>query len=351
MMSLLQETLDKITGIDEQVKKESRDHIDVLLKPVGSLGVLEEIAEQLSAITGKVIPEIDKKMVLCFAGDHGVCDEGVSAAPQVFTEIMTPMIAAYKTGVGVLCRQAGAEVTVYDVGMIPDLPEDCDAIDKKIRRGTANMRKEAAMTREEAIKALEVGIEAANKAIDEGYQVLGTGEMGIGNTTPSTAIFAVLGEVDPNEITGVGANLSKELTQNKAQVIRDAIALNTPDKNDGIDVLSKVGGLEIGAMAGVMLAGAARKVPVVVDGYISTASAAIAITLKPEVKEYLICSHASDEKGAKFGSELLGFKPFLHMDMRLGEGSGAALAFNLLDAAVAMNRDMATYGDVNMGVV
>lgn len=350
-MSLLQETLDKIQKIDEAAKKQSRERIDILLKPVGSLGVLENIAEQLSAITGEVIPDIKKKAVLCFAGDHGVCDEGVSAAPQVFTELMTPMIAAYRTGVGVLSRLAGADVFVYDVGMIPDLPADCDAVDKKIRRGTANMRKEPAMTHEEAVKALEIGIEAANEAVEKGYRVLGTGEMGIGNTTPSTAIFAVLGDVDPEEITGVGANLSEDLTKNKAQVIRDAIALNKPDKNDPVDILSKVGGLEIAAMTGVMLAGAANHVPVVVDGYISTASAAIAIALKPEVRDYLICSHASDEKGAKFGSELLNFAPFLHMDMRLGEGSGAALAFYLLDAAVAMNRDMATYADVNMDVV
>ena len=230
-MSLLQETLDKIQKIDETAKKKSRERIDILLKPVGSLGVLENIAEQLSAITGEVIPDIKKKAVLCFAGDHGVCDEGVSAAPQVFTELMTPMIAAYRTGVGVLSRLAGADVFVYDVGMIPDLPADCDAVDKKIRRGTANMRKEPAMTREEAVKALEIGIEAANEAIEKGYKVLGTGEMGIGNTTPSTAIFAVLGDVDPEKITGVGANLSEDLTKNKAQVIRDAIALNQQDKN------------------------------------------------------------------------------------------------------------------------
>lgn len=350
-MSLLKETLDKIQKIDQTAKTQSREHIDVLLKPVGSLGVLEAVAEQLSGITGEMIPDIHKKAILCFAGDHGVCEEGVSAAPQVFTQIMTPMIAAYKTGVGVLSRQAGADVFVYDVGMIPDLPADCDAVDKKIRRGTANMRKEAAMTKDEAVRSLEVGIETALEAIGNGYKVLGTGEMGIGNTTPSTAIFAVLGEVDPDEITGVGANLSEELTQNKAQVIRDAIALNQPDKKDGVDILAKVGGLEIGAMAGVMLAGAANRVPVVVDGYISTAAAAIAIALKPEVKDYLISSHSSDEKGAKFGSDLIGFAPFLHMDMRLGEGSGAALAFHILDAAIAMNRDMATYGDVNMDVV
>lgn len=350
-MNTLDKTISEIVAVNEEAKKTARERIDVLLKPVGSLGALESIAEQLAAITGETIPDIGKKVVLCFAGDHGVCEEGISAAPQVFTEIMTPMIAKYKTGVGVLAKEAGADVVVTDVGMIPDLPEDTDAIDKKIRRGTANMKKEPAMTRDEAITALEIGIDAANEAVAKGYRVIGTGEMGIGNTTPSTAIIAVLGDVDPAEITGVGANLSENLMQNKIQVIRDAIALNQPDKNDGIDVVAKVGGLEIASMAGAMLGGAANKVPVVVDGFISTAAAAIAIAIAPEVKDYLICSHASNEKGSAFASEFLGFSPFLHMDMRLGEGSGAALAFHILDAAIAMNRDMATYGDVNMGVV
>jgi nicotinate-nucleotide--dimethylbenzimidazole phosphoribosyltransferase len=350
-MTLLKETLDKITPINEEARAASRERIDVLLKPVGSLGVLEDLAEQLSAITGEIIPDVSKKCVLTYAGDHGVCDEGVSAAPQVFTDIMTPMIAEYRTGVGVLARLNGADVFVYDVGMKNPLPADCKAVDKNVKRCTDNMRKGPAMSRDEAAAALEVGIETANDAIAKGYKVLGTGEMGIGNTTPSTAIFAVFGGVDPGEITGVGANLSAEMTSSKAQVIRDAIAVNAPDKNDALDVLAKVGGLEIAAMAGAMLAGAAAHVPVVIDGYISTAAAAIAIGLKPEVKDYLICSHASDEKGAQYGSSLIGFTPFLHMNMRLGEGSGAALSFSIIDAAVAMNRDMATYGDVNMDVV
>ncbi len=323
----------------------------MLLKPVGSLGVLEDIAEQVSAITGEIIPDLSKKAILTFAGDHRVCDESVSAAPQIFTDIMTPMIADYRTGVGVLAKTAGADVYVYDVGMINDLPGDCKAVCKKVKRGADNIRKGPAMSKEEAIAALEVGIETAQEAIAAGYRVLGTGEMGIGNTTPSTAIFAVYGGVDPAEITGVGANLSEELTANKAQVLRDAIAINTPDKDDALDVLAKVGGLEIAAMAGVMLACAAAHIPAVVDGFISTASAAIAIGLKPEVKDYLICSHASDEKGANYGSALLGFTPFLNMNMRLGEGSGAALAFHIIDAALAMNREMATYGDVDMAVV
>lgn len=350
-MKLFEETLQAIQPVNAEVRTASEERVNCLLKPVGSLGVLEDLANQLAAVTGEVIPDVSKKCVLTFAGDHGVCDEGVSAAPQVFTDIMTPMIADYKTGVGVLARTAGADVFVYDVGMKNPLPEDCKAVNKNVRRCAGNIRKGPAMTKEEAIAALEVGIEAANEKIAEGYKVLGTGEMGIGNTTPSTAIFAVFGDVDPEEITGVGANLADDMIANKVQTLRDAIEINKPDKNDALDVLAKVGGLEIAAMAGVMLAGAAAKVPVVVDGYISTASAAIAIGLDANVKDYLICSHASDEKGAAYGSKLLGFAPYLHMAMRLGEGSGAALAFFLIDAAVAMTRDMATYGDVNMDLV
>lgn len=213
------------------------------------------------------------------------------------------------------------------------------------------MKKGPAMSREEAVKSLEVGIDVAQRAIDNGYNILGTGEVGISNTTASAAIIAVLSGVDPGELTGAGANLSEDKQVIKAQVIRDAIALNQPDKTDAIDVLAKVGGFEIGAMAGAMLAGAANHIPVLIDGFISTAAAAIAIGIDPKVKGYLICSHASAEKGAAFASEFIGAKPFLNMGMRLGEGSGAAIAFNIVESALYMNREMATYGDVGLGVV
>ena len=350
-MSLLNKTLEKIEPLNEEMMKRSKERVDFLLKPVGSLGVLEEIAVQLSGITGKMFPKISQKAMLVFAGDHGVFEEGVSAAPQEVTGLMTHMTVAGKSGVGALCKQAGADIFVCDVGMISDAAPDANIIVKKIRKGTANMRKGPAMTYDEAKRALEVGIEVAEKAIKDGYTILGTGEVGICNTTPSAAIFAVLGGVDPRELTGAGANLSEDKMIHKAQVIRDAIALNKPDKKDAIDVLAKVGGLEIGAMAGAMLAGAANHVPVVIDGFISTAAAAIAIALKPEVKGFLICSHASEEKGAAFGSKFIGAKPFLNMGMRLGEGSGAAIAFNIIEGALYMNREMATYGDVGLGVV
>ena len=321
----------------------------MVAKPLHSLGLLEDAVVKIAGITGTADVTLGRRAVLMMCADNGVVAEGVTQTGQEVTAIVAENAAKGDSSVCRMARISGADVVAVDVGIAR--PVNNAVLNRNIRRGTRNIAAEPAMTEEEAGAALQTGIDLVRQKKAEGYGLFALGEMGIGNTTPSTAIFAVLGDVDPEEITGVGANLSEDLTKNKAQVIRDAIALNKPDKNDPVDILSKVGGLEIAAMTGVMLAGAACHVPVVVDGYISTASAAIAIALKPEVKDYLICSHASDEKGAKFGSELLDFAPFLHMDMRLGEGSGAALAFYLLDAAVAMNRDMATYADVNMDVV
>lgn len=350
-MSLLNETLEKIQPLNEEMMKTAKERVDFLLKPVGSLGTLEEIAVQLAGITGEMYPDVSKKAMLVFVGDHGVFEEGVAAAPQEVTGLMAQMVIAGKSGVAALSKQAGADIFVCDVGMMSDLEPKSKILDKKIRKGTSNMRKGPAMTRDEAILSLEAGIDVAVRAISNGYNILGTGEVGISNTTASAAIISALSGVDPGELTGAGANLSEDKMITKAQVIRDAIALNKPDKEDAIEVLSKVGGFEIGAMAGAMLAGAAYQVPVLIDGFISTAAAAIAIGINPEVKGYLICSHASAEKGAAFASEFIGAKPFLNMGMRLGEGSGAAIAFNIVEAALYMNREMATYGDVGLGVV
>ena len=350
-MDLLNKTLEKIGPLNEEMMKKTRERVDFLLKPVGSLGVLEEIMVQVAGITGEMHPEFDKKAILMFAGDHGVFVEGVAAAPQEVTALMANMTVAGKSGVAALAKQAGADVFVCDVGMLSDVDPEAGILMKKIRKGTDNMRKGPAMSRDEAIQSLEIGIDMANRSIGNGYRLLGTGEVGICNTTPSAAIISVLSGIDPGELTGAGANLSEEKMIVKAQVIRDAIALNQPDKEDGLDVLGKVGGFEIGAMAGAMLAGAANKVPVVIDGFISTAAAAIAITLKPEVKNYLLYSHASIEKGAAFASEFIGAKPFLNMGMRLGEGSGSALAFNIIESALRVNKEMITYGEVGVGVV
>ena len=349
-MSLLNETLAKIQPLNQEMMNTAKERVDFLLKPVGSLGTLEEIAVQLAGITGEMYPDVSKKAMLVFAADHGVFEEGVAAAPQEVTGLMAQMVVTGKSGVAALSKQAGADIFVCDVGMNADLEPKSKILDKKIRKATSNMRKGPAMTREEAVQSLEVGIDVAQRAINNGYNILGTGEVGISNTTASAAIISALSGVDAAELTGAGANLSEDKQVVKAQVIRDAIALNQPDKTDAIDVLAKVGGFEIGAMAGAMLAGAANHIPVLIDGFISTA-AALAIGINPEVKGYLICSHASAEKGAAYASEFIGAKPFLNMGMRLGEGSGAAIAFNIVEAALYMNREMATYGDVGLGVV
>lgn len=349
-MSKLQETIKKIQSPNKEIMKETREYVDGLLKPVGSLGVLEDIVVQISGIIGTNDFPVLKKAVIVCAADHGICEEDITSAPQVVTTLMTNFISMGKSGVGAISKSVGADITVIDVGVNADL-DYSRIVNKKIRKGTNNMTKGSAMTREEAEKSLEVGIEIANDLISKGYNILATGEMGIGNTTPSAAIFAVLSDLDPEEVTGIGANLPEEKLQRKVNVIRNAIEKNQPNKDDGIDVLSKVGGLEIGAMAGVMLAGAANKIPVLVDGYISMAAAAIAISLNPIVADYLLCSHLSEEKGAKLAQELLGFNTYLHMNMRLGEGSGAALAFSIIESAISMYKEMATYAQAGIEVV
>jgi nicotinate-nucleotide--dimethylbenzimidazole phosphoribosyltransferase len=347
----LEETISKIKPVNEEIKQKTREKVDGLLKPVGSLGLFENMVVQLGGIMETTSPNVDKKAIVVCAADHGIVEEGITAAPKFVTELMTYQIPKYVTGVGVIAKQTNAEIVLVDVGVDADIEYSDNLVNRKIRKGTANMRTEQAMTREEAIQSIEVGIEIATNLINNGVTLLGTGEMGIGNTTPSSAIMAVLSGEDPEKVTGAGANLPDDKVLVKIEVIKDAISLHKPDKDDAIDVLSKVGGLEIGAMAGVMLAGAANKVPVVIDGFISTAAAAIAITLNPLVKDYLICSHMSHEKAAAFSLDFLGFKPYLDLGFRLGEGSGAAVAFSLIDGAVRMNNEMSTYAEQNLGVV
>ncbi|SHJ28429.1 nicotinate-nucleotide-dimethylbenzimidazole phosphoribosyltransferase [Dethiosulfatibacter aminovorans DSM 17477] len=350
-MELLKRTVERIEGLNEDVMKECRDRVDNLIKPQGSLGKLEDLAVQMSGITGEMFPVLDNKAIIVMAADHGVCDEGVASAPQVVTVVQTYNIPKGITGVGALAAVAGADLVTVDIGVQEDLEYGDTIINKKVKYGTDNMTKGPAMTYEEAVKALETGIEVAESEIKKGRKIIGTGEMGIGNTTPSTAILSVLGEIAPEEITGIGANLDASMVENKANVIRRAIALNCPDKKDPIDVLAKVGGLDIAGMAGTMLGCAANKTPCIVDGYISTMAALIACAIEPKTKNYLVTSHFSKEKGAKTASELLGLTPMLDMNMRLGEGSGAVLVFNIIDAAINMNKAMITFQEGGIGVV
>lgn len=349
-MKLLQETIAKIESLDAGMLAKARERVDNLITPPKSLGRLEDLAVQLAGITGQLFPVVDHKAIIVMAGDHGVYEEGVTNNPQEVTYAQTLNFVKGTTGVCAIGAVSGARIVPVDIGIKVDLPENSGVINRKIKYGTNNMAKGPAMTREEAIQSIEVGIEIATEEIKKGVNLLGTGEMGIGNTTPSTAILAVMGNIDPLEITGRGAGLGAGGLEHKANVIKKAIEINKPNRNDGIDVLAKVGGLEIGGMAGVMLGAAANKVPVVIDGYISTAAALIAAAIEPKVKEYMITSHATAENGGQKASELLGIKPMIYIDLCLGEGSGAALAFPIVEAACSIMKNMETFAEANMEI-
>ena len=348
-MSLIESICKNIYPLDTRFMEQAQARQDRLIKPQGSLGKLEEISIQLAGIYGSKYFDTTKKIVLSFACDHGVYEEGVAPNNQNITLLQSMNFPKKINGVGTISKFVGSDVQLVDVGINCDEPIE-GVIDCKIRKSTSNMAKGPAMTRQEAIRAIEIGIEMYEKYIQEDYKVIGIGEMGIANTTPSAAIISVIAGCDPQEVTGMGAGLKKELLAHKAQVIRTAIEINQPNPTDGIDILQKVGGFEIGSMAGVILGCSANRVPVVLDGFISYAAALIAVNINPRCKDYMIASHYSAEPGAKKALELLGLDPFLKMDMRLGEGSGAALAFNMIEAANYVYKNMLTFDEVDMGM-
>lgn len=348
-MSLIESICKNIYPLDTRFMEQAQARQDRLIKPQGSLGKLEDISIQLAGIYGSKYFDTTKKIVLSFACDHGVYEEGVAPNNQNITLLQSMNFPKKINGVGTISKFVGSDVQLVDVGINCDEPIE-GVIDCKIRKSTSNMAKGPAMTRQEAIRAIEIGIEMSEKYIQEDYKVIGIGEMGIANTTPSAAIISVIAGCDPQEVTGMGAGLKKELLAHKAQVIRTAIEINQPNPTDGIDILQKVGGFEIGSMAGVILGCSANRVPVVLDGFISYAAALIAVNINPRCKDYMIASHYSAEPGAKKALELLGLDPFLKMDMRLGEGSGAALAFNMIEAANYVYKNMLTFDEVDMGM-
>ena len=348
-MSLIESICKNIYPLDTRFMEQAQARQDRLIKPQGSLGKLEDISIQLAGIYGSKYFDTTKKIVLSFACDHGVYEEGVAPNNQNLPLLQSMNFPKKINGVGTISKFVGSDVQLIDVGINCDEPIE-GVIDCKIRKSTSNMAKGPAMTRQEAIRAIEIGIEMSEKYIQEDYKVIGIGEMGIANTTPSAAIISVIAGCDPKEVTGMGAGLKKELLQHKAQVIRTSIEINQPNPTDAIDILQKVGGFEIGSMAGVILGCSANRVPVVLDGFISYAAALIAVNINPRCKDYMIASHYSAEPGAKKALELLGLDPFLKMDMRLGEGSGAALAFNMIEAANYVYKNMLTFDEVDMGM-
>lgn len=347
-MELLQKAVKSIAPVNEEWYAAAQKRLDNLTKPPGSLGRLEEFARKLVAITENRTPLLDKKVVFTFAGDHGVTAEGVSAYPKEVTPQMVLNFIRGGAGINVLARHAGAAVIVVDIGVDHDFDETDGLIRLKVVRGTKNFAKGPAMTRDEAVRCLEVGIEIANGYAKKGYKLFGTGDMGIGNTTPSSAIASVLTGNSVSMVTGKGTGISDESLRKKVRVIEDAIRLNRPDPKDALDVLSKVGGAEIGGIAGIVLGAAANRVPVVIDGFISTAGALIAYCLEPKTKDYMFAAHNSVEVGHKAMLDKMGLKPILDLDLRLGEGTGAALAMLLIEAGLKIYREMATFSEAGV---
>lgn len=340
---MLERAIRDIQPLCETTVRKAQARVDSLIKPEGSLGKLESYFVQICGIQRTLKPSLERKAIIVMASDHGVFEEGVAVSPRPVTRIQAVNMTKGLTGVCALAKAAGASVTVVDVGIDADMTGTQVVHKKVIEGGSRNMAKGPAMTREEAVRVLEVGIEAASQAIDSGSRIIGIGEMGIGNTTPTAAIVSVITGADPAAVTGPGANLPTDQVTHKAEVIRRSIALNNPDPEDGIDVLSKVGGLDIGGMAGVILGCASRKVPVIVDGFIALAAAMIATRIAPLARDYIIASHRSMEPGARIAAAHLSLDPPLAMDMRLGEGTGAALMFGILEGALEMDRQMVSF--------
>jgi nicotinate-nucleotide--dimethylbenzimidazole phosphoribosyltransferase len=358
----IKETMRKIHPVKQELYEIAQKRLDDLTKPPGSLGRLEEFARRLVAITENTMPVLDRKVIFTFAGDHGVADEGVSAYPKEVTRQMVINFLNGGAGINVLAHHADAEVVVVDIGVDFDFDSFTFPLTKggvkgeigglfvsrKVIRGTKNMRNGPAMTRYDAIRCIEVGIELADEYAKKGYKIFGTGDMGIANTTPSSAIAAVLTGKPVSELTGRGTGISDEALKNKIRVIEEAISLNRPDPSDPLDVLAKVGGAEIGGIAGLIISTAGKRIPVVIDGFISTAGALVAYFLEPKTKDYMFAAHNSVEIGHKVMLEKIGLRPVLDLDLRLGEGTGAALSMLMIEAGLKIYKEMATFGEAGI---
>ena len=346
-MTILKETLEQISPAGKEAKKITRGKWDNLVKPIGSLGTLEEATIKISGMTGKTINKIDKKAIVVMSADNGVLEEGVSAPPQVFTRVLAESTAKGITGVAILSKLTNTDVYTVDIGMNGQVNHP-DIINKKVKNGTNNFTKESAMTYEDAVKSIQIGIELGDKLYNQGYDILGVGELGIGNTSTSSAVLSVLADLDVDTTSGKGAGLTEEQYLSKKATILKGIELNKPNKEDPIDVISKVGGFDIGGMCGLYLSAAKNKKPIVIDGFISSVAALCAVKLNENVSDYIIPSHLSNEPGAKFVMEELKLKPMLNLGMRLGEGSGCPLAFQILEAATYTLENMGTFEQASL---
>ena len=334
----------EVLPLDRSAMTAAEEYQARLAKPPGSLGRLEEISIQLAGITGRVHNALNKKQLLVFAADNGVVAEGVSSAPQSVTKQQTINLMRGKTGAAVLAKHFGCGLTVCDVGVNADIYESA-VLNRKIAYGTQNICTGPAMTREQTLQAILTGAEIA-RTVDA--DVIGVGEMGIGNTTTSSAVLAVLLGTDVEAVTGRGGGITEESFRKKKAVIRTAIEVNRPDRDDVVGVLSKVGGFDLAAMCGAFLGAAAARRSAVIDGLISAAAALCAVRLCPNVRGYLVPSHASFEIGYRLAMEAMDLRPLFDLGMRLGEGSGCPLAFQVLDAACAVINDMATFDEAGI---
>ncbi|MFC1916629.1 nicotinate-nucleotide--dimethylbenzimidazole phosphoribosyltransferase [Chloroflexota bacterium] len=348
LSGLLSNILEMIKPLDKGAMADSQARQDRLTKPKGSLGRLEELSIQLAGIQGKLIPQIKHKAIITMAGDHGVVAEGVGNWPQAVTAQMVYNFLGGGAGINVLARQVGARLIVVDMGVATELEANPQLLSMKIARGTQNMSLGPAMSREEAVRAIETGIEIVTTEVAKGLDIIGTGDMGIGNTTASSAICAVMTGKPVAEVTGRGTGIDDKQLAHKVEIINRALAVNQPDSTQPLDVLAKVGGFEIGGLVGVMLAAAAHRIPVVIDGFISGAAALIATALSPNLKDFLIAAHVSAEAGHQLLLKHLGLKPLLDLGMRLGEGTGATLGIFLAEAAARVLAEMSTFTEAGV---
>jgi nicotinate-nucleotide--dimethylbenzimidazole phosphoribosyltransferase len=346
--SLITQVCRQIEPVDQAWLSAARERQLTLTKPPGSLGRLEEIANRLAAIQRSVTPVVTKKRIYVVAGDHGVTAEGVSAYPREVTAQMVDNFLRGGAAINVLGRAGGIEVRIVDAGVDADLSDGAGLIHAKLMRGTANFAVGPAMTRDEAEACLATGVGLAQSAANDGVNLLGIGEMGIGNTTAASAITSVLLKGDPESVTGRGTGVDDAGLAHKIAIIRRAVEINKPQADDAIDVLAKVGGAEIGVMTGIVLGAAANHLPVVADGFISTTAAALALTLQSNVRDYLFNGHRSAERGHAALIDYIGEQPLLDLSMRLGEGTGAALAMHVIDAAARLLTEMATFADAGV---
>ena len=342
-LAQLQALGERIQPLDQVAMADARRRLDELTKPPGSLGRLERLAVQIAGITGQPRRALVRKAIIVMAADHGVTAEGVSAYPSTVTAEMVRNFAAGGAAVNVLARQIGARVVVVDIGVAAALADDLPVLRRKVAYGSANLAHGPALTHDQALQAIQVGLEVVEREIAYGLDVVCLGEMGIGNSTPASAIIATLCSLPVADVTGRGTGIDEPTWRHKVEVIERGLAVNRPNPSDPLDVLRKVGGLEIAGLVGVALGAAARRVPVVVDGFIATAAALLAGELSPAVRSYLIAAHRSAEAGHRAALAHLELEPLFALDLRLGEGTGAALALPLLDAAVAIVDQMATF--------